>query len=403
MADNQPGRSRLLGQAIRRFMELESAGGIVLLGATVLALVWANSPFDTGYRALWDTPVTVNLGPLHFDEDFRAMVNDGLMAVFFFVVGLEIKREVVTGELRDPRAVGLPVVAAVGGMLVPAAIYAALNAGGSGSPGWGIPMATDIAFALGVAVLLGDRIPGSLRVFLLTLAIADDVGAILVIAVFYNAGLSWGWLGLALAGLALTRGLRQLGMWSVPVYTVIGAGVWFAMHSSGVHATIAGVALGLLTPALPREGGAVPVAERLENALHPWTSFGVVPVFALANAGVAVSAGTLGDALSSSVGLGIVAGLVAGKTVGITAGSWAAVRLRLGRLPEGVAWRQLVSVAALAGIGFTVSLFVAGLAFDDAAHRETATLAVLVASVLAALLGAGLAAAVSRAGRGSCR
>jgi NhaA family Na+:H+ antiporter len=331
------------------------------------------------------------------------MVNDGLMAVFFFVVGLEIKREVVTGELRDPRAVGLPVVAAVGGMLVPAAIYAALNAGGSGSPGWGIPMATDIAFALGVAVLLGDRIPGSLRVFLLTLAIADDVGAILVIAVFYNAGLSWGWLGLALAGLALTRGLRQLGMWSVPVYTVIGAGVWFAMHSSGVHATIAGVALGLLTPALPREGGAVPVAERLENALHPWTSFGVVPVFALANAGVAVSAGTLGDALSSSVGLGIVAGLVAGKTVGITAGSWAAVRLRLGRLPEGVAGRQLVSVAALAGIGFTVSLFVAGLAFDDAAHRETATLAVLVASVLAALLGAGLAAAVSRAGRGSCR
>ncbi len=402
MADNQPGRSRLLGQAIRRFMELESAGAIVLLGATVLALVWANSPFDSGYRALWDTRVTVNLGPLHFDEDFRAMVNDGLMAVFFFVVGLEIKREVVTGELRDPRSVGLPVVAAVGGMLVPAAIYAALNAGGPGSPGWGIPMATDIAFALGVAVLLGDRVPGSLRVFLLTLAIADDIGAILVIAVFYSAGLAWGWLGLALAGLALIRVLRQLGIWSVPVYTVIGAGVWFAMHSSGVHATIAGVALGLLTPALPGEGEAVPVAERLENALHPWTSFGVVPVFALSNAGVAVSAGALGDALTSSVGLGIVAGLVAGKTVGITAGSWAAVRLRLGRLPDGVAWPQLVPVAAIAGIGFTVSLFITGLAFDDPALRETATLAVLVASVLAALLG-GLAAAVSRAGRGSCQ
>jgi NhaA family Na+:H+ antiporter len=395
MADNQRGRARLLSQALRRFMELESAGGIVLLGATALALLWANSPWAPGYEGLWTTRVAVELGPLHFDEDLRAVVNDGLMAVFFFVVGLEIKREMVTGELRDPKAVGLPVVAALGGMLVPAAIYASLNAGGRGSAGWGIPMATDIAFALGIAALLGDRVPGPLRVFLLTLAIADDIGAILVIAVFYSGGLSWSWLALAGGGLALTAGLRRLGVWYVAVYALVGVAVWFAMHESGVHATIAGVALGLLTPVHPARPGQEPVAERLENALHPWTSFGVVPVFALANAGVPLGAAALGDALTSPVGLGIAGGLVAGKTVGITAGSWAAVRLGLGRLPEGASWRQLVPVAALAGIGFTVSLFIAGLAFDDAALRETATLAILVASVLAALLGAALSSVVA--------
>ena len=396
MANNQRGRARLLSQTLRRFMELESAGGIVLLGATAVALLWANSPWAEGYDGLWATQVSVNLGPLHFDEDLHAVVNDGFMALFFFVVGLEIKREVVTGELRDPRAVGLPVVAALGGMLVPAAIYGAFNAGGPGSAGWGIPMATDIAFALGVAVLLGDRVPGSLRVFLLTLAIADDIGAILVIAVFYSGGLSWSWLALAVGGLALTAGLRRLGVWYVTAYVVVGVAVWFAMHESGVHATIAGVALGLMTPARPRRGEPVPVAERLESSLHPWTSFGVVPVFALANAGVPVGAGALGDALTSPVGLGIVGGLVAGKTLGITLGARVAVRFGLGRLPEGVSWRQLVPVAALAGIGFTVSLFISGLAFDDASLRESATLAILVASVLAAVLGSALATAAAR-------
>ena len=396
MADNQPGRGRSLGQAVRRFMELESAGAIVLLAATVAALGWANSPGREGYDTLLGTRLLIEWGPLHFDESLRAVVNDALMAVFFFVVGLEIKRELVTGELQDPKAVGLPVLAALGGMVVPAAIYGAFNAGGAGSAGWGIPMATDIAFALGVVALLGHRVPTPLKVFLLTLAIADDIGAIVVIAAFYSAGLSWPWLGAAAGGLVAVAGLRRLRVSYLPVYVLVGSAVWFATHESGVHATIAGVALGLLTPARPLAPNQVPVAERLENALHPWTSFMIVPLFALANAGVPVSAGALGDALTSAVGGGIILGLVGGKTVGVTAGSWVAVRLGLGRLPEGVSWLQLVPVAALAGIGFTVSLFIAGLAFDDPRLRESATLAILAASVFAALLGAALSTATYR-------
>jgi NhaA family Na+:H+ antiporter len=399
MADTQPGRARSLSQALRRFIDLESAGGIVLLAAAVAALIWANSPWKTSYDRLWDTRVVLDVGRLRLSETLRAVVNDGLMTMFFFVVGLEIKRELVAGELQEPKAVGLPVLAALGGMAVPAVIYAAFNAGGPGSAGWGIPMATDIAFAVGVVALLGDRIPGPLKLFLLTLAIVDDIGAILVIAVFYSAGLSWSWLGAAAAGLAAVALLRRLRVWYLPVYIGVGAAVWFAMHESGVHATIAGVALGLLTPARPSEPAPVSVAERLENALHPWTSFGVVPLFALANAGVMVSAGALGDAFTSEVGRGIILGLVLGKPLAVIAASWLAVRLELGRLPEGVSWRQVVAVAALAGIGFTVSLFISGLAFDDPARQETATLAILVASVLAALLGAALSTAAGAAHR----
>ncbi|MDQ3944645.1 MAG: Na+/H+ antiporter NhaA [Actinomycetota bacterium] len=416
--------ARSLGRAVRQFIQLEAAGGIALLAATVAALVWANSPWSDGYHTLWSTPVIVEAGPLHFDESLRAVVNDALMTLFFFVVGLEIKRELVAGELRDPRSVGLPVLAALGGMVVPAAIYGALNAGGPGSAGWGVPMATDIAFALGIVALLGDRVPAPLKVFLLTLAIVDDIGAILVIAAFYSAGLSWPWLGAAAGGLAAVAGLRRLRVWYVPVYAVIGAAVWFATHESGIHATIAGVALGLLTPARPLQPqGAgqevarvvgsrptaaeakaagfvvkeeVPVTERLENALHPWTSFVVVPLFALANAGVTVSAGAVGDTLTSAVGGGIILGLVIGKLVGVAAASWIAVRLGLGRLPAGVSWLDVLAVAALAGIGFTVSLFIAGLAFDDPARRETATLAILIASAGAAFLGAAISTAVTR-------
>ncbi len=391
MADSQPAMSRSLGSALRRFVALESAGGIVLLAATVVALGWANSPWREGYDSLWGTRSAINWIPIHF-ESTRAVVNDALMAVFFFVVGLEIKRELVAGELRDPRAVGLPVLGALGGMVVPAAIYGVFNAGGAGSAGWGIPMATDIAFALGVVTLLGPRVPASLKVFLLTLAIADDIGAIVVIAAFYSAGLSWSWLGAAAGGLAAVAGLRRLGVGWAPVYALLGAAVWFATYESGVHATIAGVALGLLTPA--RSGaGKVPPAERLENALHPWTSFAVVPLFALANAGVPLGAGALRDAVTSSVGAGIILGLVVGKALGVTAASWVAVRSGLGRLPDGVSWLQLLAVAALAGIGFTVSLFIAGLAFDDPAVTNSATLAILIASVLAALVGAALSTA----------
>ncbi|MGH9038657.1 MAG: Na+/H+ antiporter NhaA [Acidimicrobiia bacterium] len=421
----------VLARAARRFIELESAGGIALLGATLVALVWANSPWRAAYETLWASRFVLEVGPLHFDESLHAVVNDGLMAVFFFVVGLEIKRELVAGELRDPRAVGLPVLAALGGMVVPATIYVAFNAGSEGSAGWGIPMATDIAFALGVLALLGDRVPSSLKVFLLTLAIADDVGAILVIAAFYSTGISSAWLGVAAGGLAAVIVLRRLRVRYLAVYVLVGTAVWFATHESGVHATIAGVALGLFTPARPfqpegagreaaqalplrptaaqaRAAGSavkdeVPTAERLENALHPWTSFLVVPLFALANAGVALSADGLEDTFTSAVGGGIILGLVVGKTVGVTAGAWMAVRLGLGRLPEGVSWLQVVPVAAVAGIGFTVSLFITGLAFDDQALREAATLAVLVASALAAGVGVGLSAGVSRAARGSCR
>ena len=411
---------RLLARPIRTFLATEASGGIVLLLATVAALLWANSPWSAGYESFWQTELAFKVGGVEMAEDLRRWVNDGLMTLFFFVVGLEIKRELVVGELNDARKAMLPVFGALGGMIGPAALYLAFNAGTAGGAGWGIPMATDIAFAVGVLALLGPRIPGGLKVFLLSLAIVDDIGAILVIALFYAGDLDPAWLLLAGGLLLLLVALRRLRVFWVPVYALLGAFVWFATFESGVHATIAGVALGLLTPARPTDpqgfpdvleragdlssepdaaslrsihleaAEVVPVAERLGHLLHPWTSFVIIPLFALANAGVALSLDGIGDAFASAVGLGVVVGLIAGKLVGITGAAWLATRLGLARLPSEVDWRHMTGAAAVAGIGFTVSLFITGLAFDDPALVTDAKVGILVASLVAGLLGAAL-------------
>ena len=329
---SRSGRPSRLPAFAQRFIATETASGVVLLAATVLALAWANSPVRDSYAEV-------------FTDDVVHVVNDGLMALFFLVVGMEIKRELVVGELRSPRVAALPVVGALGGMVVPALVYVAFNAGQPGSSGWAIPMATDIAFALGVLALLGSRVPASGRLFLLTLAVVDDIGAIAVIALFY---------------------------------------------SGGVHPTIVAVAVGLLVPAKVGAAGSSP-AERWTHRLHPWSSFVVVPLFALANAGVQLS----GDALSApgagAVSLGVAAGLVLGKVVGIAGVCWLAVRIGLARLPEDLGWPHLLGTAALGGIGFTVSLFVTSLAFTDKPALEAAAkLGVLGGSLLAALLGVAL-------------
>ncbi len=409
--------ARLIARPIRTFLDTEAAGGIVLLAATVVALLWANSPFAAGYEDLWTTELEITLGGLTITEDLRHWVNDALMTIFFFVVGLEIKRELVVGELNDVRKAALPALAALGGMVVPAALYLALNLGGLGSRGWGIPMATDIAFAVGVLALLSDRVPSGLKIFLLSLAIVDDIGAIAVIALFYSGGIEFAWLsvaGLLLIGIVV---LRRLRVFWVPAYVAVGTLVWFAMFESGVHATIAGVALGLLTPARPTDPRGfqdvferasalsqipdaeslreatlqarevVSVAERLEHLLHPWTSYLIIPLFALANAGVVLSLDSLRDASTSRVTLGIVAGLVAGKMIGISGMSWIAIKFNIGHPPAGVGWRHLIGAAAVAGIGFTVSLFITALAFQDAAIVAAAKIGVLFASIVAGALG----------------
>ncbi|MDQ3785344.1 MAG: Na+/H+ antiporter NhaA [Actinomycetota bacterium] len=408
---------RNLLRPVREFLDTEVAGAGVLLAVTIVALVWANSPLGATYESLWSTKLMIGVGRFVLEEDLRHWINDALMAIFFFVVGLEIKRELVQGELNEPKKAALPAVAAVGGMVVPALIFLALNRGTSAAAGWGIPMATDIAFAVGALALFGRRVPSSLRVFLLSLAIVDDIGAILVIALFYSEGIQAVPLLLAVTGIAVVVGMRWVGIWWVPIYVVVGAGIWLATLISGIHATIAGVALGLLTPAhpldpaalermpSPRRAGpswlkpeiakaarlrvqeAVPVAERLGHALHPWTSYLVIPLFALANAGVTFGATGVGEILASSVTQGVILGLVVGKVVGIWGFARVARRLGVVQLPEGISWMQLAAAASFAGIGFTVSLFITDLAFSDAALASEAKVGILVASVLAATLG----------------
>ena len=411
-------------QPIVRFLHVEAAGGILLVVATVAALVWANSPWQAGYEALWSTSIRIEVGSYVFDEDLGHVINDLLMAVFFFVVGMEIKRELVIGELRDRRAVALPAMAAFGGMLVPALIYLAFNSGGPGASGWGIPMATDIAFALGVVALLGSRVPSSIKVLLLTLAIVDDIGAIVVIAVFYSDDLRPAFLLAALAVTILLAAMHRVRVIYSPLLAIAGFVLWLMVFESGIHATIAGVVMGLLTPATPLQTdleaeqvvdvlenrsdlraddvrqaatlirNSVSPCDRLIDSLHPWTSYLIVPLFALANAGIALSA----DAFSnpSRVLVGVAVALVVGKPIGVLGFSWLAVRLGLGRLPEGATWGQIAGVAALAGIGFTVSLFITGLAFDDVAIQDDAKIGVLVASIVAAAAGALVFAIASR-------
>jgi NhaA family Na+:H+ antiporter len=424
---------RLVLQPLQTFLRTEQAGGILLLAAAVAALLWANSPWQASYDAVWHTQLTIGVGDWSLAEDLQHWVNDALMALFFLVVGLEIKRELLTGELREPRVAALPAIAALGGMVVPALLYLAINFSGEPARGWGIPMATDIAFALGVLALVGGRLPAALKSFLLALAIVDDIGAILVIAIFYSGSIEVLALLAAVGLLGLILILQRLHVrWTV-LYVLLGVGVWLAAFQSGVHATIAGVALGLATPAVPfqrpkavsleahriaddtvddpvppdadapqwlhlagltRE--AVSPLARTEHLLHPWTSYVIVPLFALANAGVSITSATLREALTSGVTLGVVVGLVVGKTVGVTAFTWAATRTGITRLPDGVRWSHLVGVAALAGIGFTVSLFITSLAFQTPAVQNAAKVGILAASLLAGLLGALLLARFQR-------
>ncbi|MET0627508.1 MAG: Na+/H+ antiporter NhaA [Acidimicrobiia bacterium] len=420
--DPADSRALRLLHPLRDFLRTEAAGGIVLVVATAAALVWANAA-PGSYDDVWSTVFTVGTADHHLALTLREWVNDALMAIFFFVVGLEIKRELVEGELHDPRKAALPAIAAFGGMLVPALVYLAFNAGGAGADGWGIPMATDIAMAVGVLSLLGSRVPSPLKLFLLALAIVDDIGAIIVIALFYSHGFD-GTAAVAAVGFLLAIvGIRLLGVRSLLPYLLLGIGMWIAVQDSGVHATIAGVVLGLLAPTRPfrqpdmidadqladvatvetahetvvlaRES--VSVVEWLEHLLHPWTSYVIVPVFALANAGVVLSSDSVDAAIASPITHGIVVGLVVGKLVGITTFAWIATRLRVASLPEGTRFAQIVGVAALGGIGFTVSLFVSELAFGTAGTlTDDAKIGILAASITAAGLGAVLLAATSR-------
>jgi NhaA family Na+:H+ antiporter len=411
----EPLPGRRLPKSLQSFLDTEASGGILLLAAALVALVWANSPWKASYTSLWHTDITVNFGRYVLEGSLHHWVNDALMVVFFFVVGLEIKGELINGKLRDPRTAAMPAFAALGGMVVPAAIFFLVTAGGDGSKGWGIPMATDIAFAVGVVALLGPRVPASLKLFLLTLAIVDDIGAIIVIGVFYSTGLQPQFLGAAAALVVVIVLVNRAGIvWLAP-YLVLGGALWLVTYASGVHATIAGVVLGLLTPAqnlvpasVARDWAAdlrdepsahdmrtmtqlarhsVSPAEHLGHVLHPWSSYLIVPVFALANAGVAIKADAFDGAGAAAVTGGVMLGLVVGKTLGITGAAWLASRLGIARLPEGATWKMMFSIACVAGIGFTVSLFVAELAFPAGSLQDAAKIGVLAASAVAAVIG----------------
>ncbi len=400
--------ARFFARPFKRFLAVEAAGGVMLLIATAVALIWVNSPWGDSYDAFWGVPVNLSVNGIEIFEGHTLadFVNDALMALFFFVVGLEIKRELVTGQLQNLKDAALPAVAALGGMIVPAALFFAINAGSPGENGWGITMATDIAFAVGIVSLLGNRIPRQLKVFLLSLAIVDDIGAIIVIALFYSSGISAAWLLATTVLLGLIFVLGRLRVWWIPIYVVLGCIVWWTTFRSGVHATIAGVALGLLTPARPlqNEGEtrtiarwlrdkpevfpvdvryasfhireSISVAERLETVLHPITSYAIIPIFALANAGVRMNGNIISAALQSRVMWGIIVGLVVGKTIGITVFSLIATKLGIAKRPASLTLRTLVGLAMIAGVGFTVSLFVSNLAFGEVEHYDEVALVV---------------------------
>jgi Na+:H+ antiporter, NhaA family len=418
---------------VRPFQEFagrETSGGILLLACTFAALVWANSPWANHYTALWHTPFTIGLGGFSLSNELHFWVNDALMAVFFFVVGLEIKREMLAGELASRRQAAMPILAALGGVVVPALLYTLLNANGLGARGWGIPMATDIAFAIGVMALLGDRVPLGLKVFLTALAIVDDIAAVLVISIFYTANLAWGAIGVAAFCLLLALAANRLGVRHPLPYALIGAVLWMSVLQSGIHATIAGVLLAFTIPSRTavnqreflEHGRAVldhfekaaetepidiltdieqqiavealedacekvqPPLHRLEYALHPWVTFLIMPLFALANAGVSFS-GDLGKVVVQPITLGVVLGLVFGKPIGVTLASWLAVRLGLASLPPNISWKHIHGAGWLAGIGFTMSLFMTGLAFTNEAHLTEAKLGILIASLCAGIMG----------------
>ncbi len=407
---------------LERFVHIEASSGIVLLAAAVVAVVWANSPWHATYEHLWEKSIGLQLGGLTLAAPLHFLINDGLMVVFFFVVGLEIRRETHGGELSEVRRAILPVAAAVGGMIVPALLYLAVNDDPATRGGWGVPMATDIAFALGVLALLGTRVPAGLRVLLLVLAIIDDIGAIIVIALFYSTGIQWAWLAVAGLGLIVVLLLQRIGVRRPLAYIPAGVVLWAGLLKAGIHPTIAGVLLGLMTPARAWLGGegfvlnaekavervrsevaqghgardlleplrdvgrakreAVAPVVRLEAGLHPWVAFGVMPLFALANAGV-----PLGGGGRSDVTLAVLVGLLVGKPLGVLAGSFAVTKLGLASLPRRVTWAGVLVVGLVAGIGFTMAIFIAGLAFTRGEHLNAAKTAVLTASVFAAVAG----------------
>jgi NhaA family Na+:H+ antiporter len=422
----------------RQFARIQASGGILLLLATVLAMVWANSAWSDSYFALWETYLSISLGDLYLKESLLHWVNDGLMVIFFFLVGLEIKREILVGELASLKRAALPLMAAVGGMALPALVYILFNASGEGQAGWGIPMATDIAFMLGILAILGSRVPISLKIFFTALAIADDLGAVMVIALFYSGEIQTVALVAAAVILALLIGLNRAGVHRPLPYALLGIGLWLAFLQSGLHPTIAGVLLAMTIPARIEVQAAAYVAQctsalsgldatgdheegrrqqaaaqtleviaeriqsplqRLERTLNPWVAYLILPIFAFANAGVSVR-GNLVDALTHPVAVGIIAGLVLGKALGITLFSWLAVRIRLAELPAGVTWKQLFAASWLAGIGFTMSLFIASSAFDSPVLLGVSKVAILTASLLASAIGFGLLSVTSPAQEG---
>jgi NhaA family Na+:H+ antiporter len=418
--------AKAAGRPLERFLQIEAASGILLFIAAALALAWANSPWLHSYVALWHTPVGIRLGSFEFERSLAWVVNDGLMVIFFFQVGMEIRREVYKGELSEWRRAALPATAALGGMVAPALIYLALAGHPSTRSGWGVPMATDIAFALGVLTLLGKRVPAALRVLLLALAVIDDLGAIVVIALFYSAGLAWEGLGVAAFGFAAILVMQRLGVRPKLAYVAPAVVAWAGVYVAGIHPTIAGVMVGLMTPVRAwlgrlgfveeaqrqldglRQRGEVPPsahgishslhvldvarrealspAESLIEQLHPWVAFGIMPVFALANAGVTLSSAAPGE-FGLSVSAGAALGLLVGKPIGVLLICWAALKLRIASLPLGLGRRHLLVLGVIAGIGFTMSLFIAQLAFDDPQLLAAAKLGVLAASGAAAILG----------------
>jgi NhaA family Na+:H+ antiporter len=413
-----------------RFARTESAGGLVLIASTIAALIAANTGWAGAYHHLWETPVSLRFGSLALEYSLHHWINDGLMAVFFFVVGLEIKREVLVGELASVRRAALPIAGALGGMLVPALIFIAFNLGKPGAAGWGIPMATDIAFAMGVLALVGNRAPAPLKIFLAALAIADDIGAVLVIAVFYTAAINVQALAVGLALVVALGVFNKLGARRAYIYLVLGIAVWVCFLKSGVHATVAGVLVAMTIPARTRidtgefsdrgrrildafdaagpegpnlltnrgqqaaiielentaENAQAPL-QWIEHSLQPWVAFLVIPLFAFANAGVELG-GELVQAFTGPVAIGVLLGLLIGKPVGITLFAWLATKVGAAALPGGCSWRSLHAVSWLGGIGFTMSLFVTGLAFDDQALVTEAKVGIFTASLLAALVGA---------------
>lgn len=414
------------------FLRIEAAGGAVLLLFTVAALLLSNSPWAHLFEHTWETPIGLRLGSLEFARSLREWINDGLMTLFFFLVALELKRELVLGELNNPRMAALSIAGALGGMLVPAALYLMLQSGQPGQHGWGTVMATDTAFVIGCLALLGSRIPKDLRVFMLSLAIVDDLGAILVVAIGYSSHMDWGALALAALGVAIVRVMALTGVRSIAIYFLAGAFIWLAVDASGIHATVTGVILGLMTPARRwvsderlyrildqvvahpagnRGSGdtkdrqtlqmaevaareALSPVERLEIMLHPWVAFGIMPLFAFANAGLPLSLADLG----ASVTVAVFVGFVLGKPIGVLAFSWLAVRSGIAERPPDLSWRALAGGGLLAGIGFTMALFIANLAFSKSLI-DSAKLGIFLASVFSAAAGLALLMSLPAHGR----